>query len=243
MTDSSLLYTFFVAEKEAKCFIPQLIWPFPFHSWVLAPPDQGGASTLTSYTPTQSFRGFLTNPTTTAVWKGLTSNACFHNPDMTLCTWTCFNGVSVSRFFFSRIFHQRLTRASMIPDFSGVIIFLLFLIKCYTKSPRLVPALLWLTLWGTIPGPTISNKQRIQRWITVGIKSIAAGLPGTAIDYESVLVSRTPRWRKEIRRQEECIERGKQREKHPVVAINWHSCHVMLNIRYFRSHSCKLNTK
>lgn len=48
--------------------------------------------------------------------------------------------------------------------------------------------------------PSISNKQRIQRWITVGVKSIAAGLPGTAIDYESVLVSRTPWWQKEVRR-------------------------------------------
>ena len=49
------------------------------------------------------------------------------------------------------------------------------------------------------PSPSalaFSNKQRIQRRITEGVKSIAAGLPGMAIDYESVLASRTPRWRK-----------------------------------------------
>lgn len=152
---------------------------------------------------------------------------------MNLFKWTIqfiYRGISTGFFF-----NWGLTQAPF-SVFSPPFIFN----KVLQKSPPLVPALLWLTLWGTILGPTISNKQRIQRWITVGIKSIAAGLPGTAIDYESVLVSRTPRWRKGIRRQEECIEWGKQREKHPVVAINWHSCHIMLNIHYFRSHSCKL---
>lgn len=159
---------------------------------------------------------------------------------MALCTLPCLNG----RFSLHlEVFLKRLTRARIrFLIFQGFS-FPLLLIKCSTKSPPLVPALLRLTLWGTIPGPTISNKQRIQRWITVGIKSIAAGLPGTAIDYESVLVSRTPQWRKGIRRQEECIERGKRTEKHPAVAINWHSCHIMLNLRYFRNHRCKWNTK
>lgn len=55
-------------------------------------------------------------------------------------------------------------------------------------------------------GPSISNKQRIQRWITVGVKSIAAGLSGTAIDYESVLVSRAPWWQKRVGRHGEVRE-------------------------------------
>lgn len=54
----------------------------------------------------------------------------------------------------------------------------------------------WLPLLAQFLGPSISNKQRIQWWITVGVKSIAAGLRGTAIDYESVLVSRALWWRK-----------------------------------------------
>lgn len=68
-------------------------------------------------------------------------------------------------------------------------------------------------------GLSISNKQRIQRWITVGVKSIAAGLPGTAIDYESVLVNRAPWWRKRVRRQrgaegERERERGRRGGQH-----------------------------
>lgn len=50
--DSSLPYTLFIVEKEAKCSIPWLIWPFTFHSWVLAPPDQFGARILFSYAAT-----------------------------------------------------------------------------------------------------------------------------------------------------------------------------------------------
>lgn len=82
-------------------------------------------------------------------------------------------------------------------------------------------------------GPTISNKQRIQRWITVGVKSIAAGLPGTAIDYESVLVSRTPWWRKEIGRQREKAgsERGRGKNTDWLHQNDTQNCHIMLNYR------------
>lgn len=75
----------------------------------------------------------------------------------------------------------------------------------YQERLSLLPLVLvhdWLPLQALFLGPSISNKQRIQRWITVGVKSIAAGLPGTAIDYESVLVSRVPWWRKGEGRQE-----------------------------------------
>lgn len=74
-------------------------------------------------------------------------------------------------------------------------------------------------------GPSISNKQRIQRWITVGVKSIAAGLPGTAIDYESVLVSRAPWWRKGEGRQQKRGESEKGRKIlimiHRAVPLSW----------------------
>lgn len=74
------------------------------------------------------------------------------------------------------------------------------------------PPLGRVSLWLPRRGPTISNKQRIQRWITVGVKSIAAGLPGTAIDYESVLVSRTAWWRKGMgRRREEAEKRDRRK--------------------------------
>lgn len=97
------------------------------------------------------------------------------------------------------------------------------------------PPLALVSLWLPLLGPTISNKQRIQRWITVGVKSIAAGLPGTAIDYESVLVSRTPWWRKGIGRQREKAEseigRGGKKYTDCLHENNAHSCYIMLNIR------------
>lgn len=163
-------------------------------------------------------------------WQ-LKSHACGHNLAILFWKWTRVNGwLSSCLEIFRHFIHD-----------SWFLVVFLWLIKYYWKSPPFVPVLLWLTLQGTIPGPTISNKQRIQRWITVGIKSIAPGLPGTAIDYESVLVSRTPWWRKGIRRQEECREWEMQRKK-KVAAINWHSCHIMLNIDCFQSVSCKLNS-
>lgn len=92
-------------------------------------------------------------------------------------------------------------------------------------------------------GPSISNKQRIQRWITVGVKSIAAGLPGTAIDYESVLVSRAPWWRNGVGRQK---KRERVREEEGGKNTDWlhqnhtESCHIMLNKQGLNG-SCKLS--
>lgn len=94
------------------------------------------------------------------------------------------------------------------------------------------PPLALVSLWLPLLGPTISNKQRIQRWITVGVKSIAAGLPGTAIDYESVLVSRTPWWRKGIgRRREKAESEIGGGIKTGCMKINVHSCYIMVNIQ------------
>lgn len=95
------------------------------------------------------------------------------------------------------------------------------------------PPLARVSLWLPLLGPTISNKQRIQRWITVGVKSIAAGLPGTAIDYESVLVSRTPWWRKGIGRRREKAESEIRRGGKNTAWLhenNAHSCYIMVNI-------------
>lgn len=47
----------------------------------------------------------------------------------------------------------------------------------------------------------------------MGVKSIAVGLPGTAIDYESVLVNRAPWWRKGVRRQRRKRRRERETEK------------------------------